>query len=209
MTPFGHLRCESARGTRHRGPSLWVALNGNRRILNSIQTCTGSQWCRAGTPSRTQRKITSRSQLYLSGSKASRHISEMIRLQKNFKLNIVTDGVKNPHKTKKITKLNYHSKEKTKDCQTKKQKDCRVEDKSTPSHWRHSLKIKHKQWWIKLSEVWKKDMNKGQGAQQEHTLVQNRRGRLYLHTGGRWGTGGNDPESAQSGRWRMREGQVT
>lgn len=38
----------------------------------------------------------------------------MIRLQKNFKLNIATDGVKKPHKTKKITKLNYHSEEKLK-----------------------------------------------------------------------------------------------
>lgn len=44
------------------------------------------------------------------------------------------------------------------------------------------MEVKHKELSIKLSEAWNKDMNKGQGAQQEHTLGQTRRGRLHTHT---------------------------
>lgn len=85
---LGHLRCERARGNTE-GLSLWVALNANGRILNSIQTLIP-------TGLRRSERLTAEANFIYQDQKASRHISEYIRLKKkkNFRRSITFDGGK-------------------------------------------------------------------------------------------------------------------
>lgn len=126
---FGHLRCERARGNTE-GLSLWVALNANGRILNSIQTLIP-------TGLRRRERLTAEANFIYQDQKASRHISEYIRLKKKKKtsdeVSRLMEEKKTAHETKKITKLNDHSEEKVKTVKLRTKKGCQVEDKSTPS----------------------------------------------------------------------------
>lgn len=90
-------------------------------------------------PNRTQaqRKINSRSQLYLSGSKGFSTHFRIYQAKKKQKtsdeVSRLMEGKKTAHETKKIAKLNDHSEEKVKTVKLRTKKGCQVEDKSTPS----------------------------------------------------------------------------